>query len=71
MDTIDLRRGRLLRVRRGAGTTVTAHAGAVWVTEEGRLDDVVLAAGQSVALGHRGVALIEAFEDASISLERA
>jgi hypothetical protein len=70
METIDLRRGRVLRLPGGAGQTITARSGAVWITEEGRLDDVVLAAGESARLGRRGLALVEAFEDASISLER-
>ena len=69
METIDLRRGRLLRLPRSAGTTVMARAGAVWITEEGRLEDVVLSSGESYTLRRRGVALIEAFDDASISLE--
>lgn len=71
METIDLQRGRLLRLPRSAGKTVTARTGAVWITEEGGLEDVVLAAGESYTLGRRGVAIIEAFDDASISLELA
>lgn len=71
METIDLQRGRLLSLRRGAGKTVTAHAGAVWITEEGRLDDVVLGPGESFTLGRRGLALIEAIGDASISFARS
>lgn len=71
METIDLQRGRLLGLRRGAGKTVTAHAGAVWITEEGRLDDVVLGPGESFTLGGRGLALIEAIGDASISFARS
>jgi hypothetical protein len=69
METIDLQRGKLLSLR-GAGRTVTAHAGTVWITEEGRLDDVVLGPGESFTLGHRGLALIEAIGDASISFAR-
>jgi hypothetical protein len=67
METIDLHRGRLLRLRRAAGKTVTAHAGSVWITEEGRLDDVLLGPGESFTLGRRGLTLIEAIGDASIS----
>jgi hypothetical protein len=68
--TIDLQRGRFLRVRHGAGNTVTARAGTVWITEQDNPRDVVLRAGQSFTLGRRGLALIEAFSDASISFER-
>jgi hypothetical protein len=34
--TIDLQRGRFLRVMDGAGSTLTTHGGEVWITEEGR-----------------------------------
>lgn len=65
--TIDLQRGRFLRVRDGAGSTVTAHAGSVWITEKDNPRDVVLRPGQSFILGGRGLALVEAFSDATIS----
>lgn len=71
METIDLQRGRILRLHRGAGKTVTARTGAVWITEEGRLDDVVLRPGESFTLGRRGLALVEAFSDASVSVAAA
>jgi hypothetical protein len=67
---IDLQRGRFLRVMDGAGSTVTAHAGSVWVTEEDGARDVVLRAGQSLRLRRRGLALVEAFSDAAISFEQ-
>jgi hypothetical protein len=65
---INLQRGQFLRVVDGAGSTVTAHGGAVWITEENSPRDVVLREGRSVVLRRRGVALLEAFSDASISL---
>lgn len=68
--TIDLQRGRFLRLVDGAGSTVTAHAGSVWLTEQDNPRDVVLRPGQSFTLGRRGVALVEAFSDASISFDR-
>jgi len=67
--TIDLQRGRFLRVVDGAGSTVTAHAGSVWLTEPDNPRDVVLRPGQSFRLAGRGLVLIEAFSDASISLQ--
>lgn len=67
--TIDLQRGRFLRVLDGAGSTVTAQAGAVWITEQDNPRDVVLRAGQSMKLGRSGLALIEAFTNASVSLQ--
>ena len=69
MLTIDLQRGKLVRVREGAGSTVTAHAGLVWITEQDSLHDVVLQGGQSFTLGRPGLALVQAFSDASISID--
>jgi hypothetical protein len=68
--TIDLQRGSFLRVREGAGSTVTAHAGSVWITEQDNPRDVVLWPGQSFTLRRRGLALVEAFSDAAISFAR-
>jgi hypothetical protein len=67
---IDLQRGRVLRVMDGAGSTVTAHAGSVWITEQDSLRDVVLRPGQSVRLRRSGLAVVEAFSDAAISFDR-
>jgi hypothetical protein len=68
--TIDLQRGTLLRLTRGAGSTLTARSGEVWITEQDNLRDVVLRPGQSFRLARPGLALVEAVEDASISLEQ-
>ena len=57
--TIDLQRGRFLRVVDGAGSTLTAHAGSVWVTEEDSPRDVVLRAGQSHRCGAAESPLVE------------
>ena len=65
---IALQRGQFLRVVNGAGSTVTAHGGSVWITEQDNPRDVVLRAGQNMTLRRSGVALVEAFEDASIFL---
>jgi DUF2917 family protein len=68
-STVELRRGRLIRVS-GLGRTVHAHSGRVWITEENSERDVVLEAGQSFRLVHPGLAIVEAFSDASISIHR-
>jgi hypothetical protein len=71
MRTIDLRRGTILRLRGDLGTTVTARAGWVWITEQDSPRDVVLMAGESFTLARSGLALVEAFRDASISIGAA
>ena len=66
---IALQRGQFLRVVNGAGSTLTAHGGAVWITEERNPRDVVLRSGQNLILRRSGVALVEAFDDATVFLE--
>ena len=57
---LNLRRGQTLRVVDGAGRTVSAANGAVWITEENRPRDIVVEPGSSYQLSERGVAVIEA-----------
>jgi uncharacterized protein YcgI (DUF1989 family) len=62
-----LKRGQTLRVVDGAGSTVCARDAAVWITEENRTRDIVLEPGTCYELSHRGVAVIEALGEASVS----
>lgn len=66
---IDLKYGSRLRLRDGEGIAITAHAGDVWITEQGSRRDVILRPGQSFTLRQSGLAIIEALDHASISLE--
>jgi hypothetical protein len=64
---LQLTRGQTLKVVDGAGTTVTARNAAVWITEENRTRDIVVEPGRSHLLSARGVAVIEALGEASVS----
>lgn len=64
---LQLQRGQTLKVVDGAGSTVCAGNGAVWITEENRPRDIVLEPGACYRLNARGVAVIEALGDASVS----
>jgi hypothetical protein len=66
---IELTRGKAIRIRGGAGHVVYAREGSVWITEENSARDVVLRAGQAFRLGRPGLAIVEAFNDASIVFE--
>ena len=68
MKILLLARGETVPVRDGLGRTVRAHSGRVWITEENGGRDVVLEPGESFRLAHCGLALVEAFSDASISI---
>jgi hypothetical protein len=64
---LELRRGRVVRLG-GMGRIVQALQGRVWITEENSARDIVLDPGQSVRLVCPGLALVEAFTDAAISI---
>jgi len=64
---LQLQRGQTLKVVDGAGSTICAGRAAVWITEENRPRDIVLEPGTCYRLRERGVAVIEALGEASIS----
>jgi hypothetical protein len=47
-----------LKVVDGAGSTVSALEGSVWITEENQPTDIVLEPGESYRLRERGIALV-------------
>lgn len=49
-----------LRVRDGAGSTVCALEGTVWITEENQPRDIVLHDGACYRLRNRGLAILNA-----------
>jgi hypothetical protein len=58
-----------LRVVDGAGSTVCAVEGSVWITEENHGADIVLERGGCYRLRHRGVALVNSLGgEAAVSL---
>jgi hypothetical protein len=64
---VRLARGAIVRMCDAAGTTVSAHQGLVWITEENGARDVLLRAGQSFHFCRSGLALVEAWTDAALS----
>ena len=52
--------GQLLKVRDSAGSTVCALEGAVWITEDHQLKDIVLEQGQCYRLQNPGLAIVHA-----------
>jgi hypothetical protein len=45
-DGLFLEHRALVRIARGAGLLVSAHTGTLWITQQGKRDDIVLTAGQ-------------------------
>ena len=66
---LKLDRGQLLKVRDAAGSTVCALEGAVWITEDHQLKDIVLEEGQCYRLQNHGLAIVHAISGpAAVSL---
>jgi hypothetical protein len=55
---VHLEPDQTLRVVDGAGSTVCAVEGSVWITEENQPRDIVLKPGACYRLRERGVALV-------------
>lgn len=55
-----LRAREVLDVRDGQGLAVRCLAGALWITQDGDTDDIVLKAGQCFVLDRPGLALVSA-----------
>jgi hypothetical protein len=60
--------GQTLKVRDGAGSTICAREGTLWITEENSRQDVVLESGHCFRLQRPGTAIVQAFGEASVSL---
>ena len=68
MKSIALARGEIMSLRGAAGQTVHAREGTLWVTEERADGDVMLQRGQSFRISGRGLTVVEAFSDASVTI---
>src|SRR5580692_5774408 len=55
-----LRAREALDIRDGQGLAVRCLSGALWITQDGDTDDIVLKAGQCFALDRPGLALVSA-----------
>jgi len=63
---VSLRWGRPLTVSDGQGTCITARRGAVWITQDNDLRDVVLSGGESFMLEQPELAIVQAFDTAEV-----
>lgn len=64
--TLQLARGQILRVADAIGRTVCSTDGALWITEDGKLEDIVLQKGACHRL--RASALVHALSPATFSV---
>jgi hypothetical protein len=57
---LHLRAREVLDIRDGQGLAVRCLSGALWITQDGDTDDIVLKAGQCFVLDRPGLALVSA-----------
>ena len=65
---VKIARGQTLKLRDSVGSTICAREGTVWITEENSVKDVVLENGACYRLDRPGLTLVQAFADASLTL---
>ena len=58
-----LGKGHIRHVRGDKGRRVELLSGSLWITQDGDLRDVILAAGEAFDFDRRGDALLSAFAD--------
>ena len=63
---INLEAEASLRVEQAAELEIVCVAGVVWITQEGDLRDLFVAAGYSLTLSPRGLILVTALEPAAV-----
>ena len=70
-DKVCLAAGALFHVKgERQGSRTVAACGNLWITQEGRLEDVILAPGQSFRISQRGLVLIQGLQEAEFYLVR-
>jgi Protein of unknown function (DUF2917) len=61
-----LAKDELITIRDGQGKGIAVFHGRAWVTQDGDLRDVMLEAGESFAIDHPGLTIVQALEDTSV-----
>ena len=68
-SVLELALSQVLRLRGAAGQTISCESGKLWVTQEGRLRDDFLSAGQTLCIASAGTTLVEAVDGAPATLK--
>jgi hypothetical protein len=69
---LQLRTREVLDIRDGQGLAVRCVGGALWITQDGDTDDIVVKAGQCFVLDRPGLALVSApVGPATVIVEKA
>ncbi len=65
----DLCKRQLLALRGRRGARIESRRGAIWITQDGDLNDVVLNPGEAHVLDSDALVLIQALDAASVSVQ--
>jgi len=67
-DGVFLAHRAVLRITGGAGLLVAAHAGTLWITEEGEPRDVIVTSARSYRIESDGLAIVNALDPSSVTI---
>ena len=60
--------GQVVTLRHARGTRIRARYGAIWVTEEGSVDDHIVRPGETHIVGRDGRTVVQAMQPAWVAL---
>lgn len=67
-STLSLARDGLLALRDAQGTRIQCHEGALWVTQEGDIRDIVIGPGDALTLRAPGLTVVTAVQPSRLTL---
>src|SRR5690242_4073732 len=65
-STFNLPREGVVSLRDAAGARIVCLSGALWLTQEGREEDVILQPGESIRVSNDGLALVTALRSSEV-----
>lgn len=67
-STLSLARDGLLALRDAQGTQILCHDGALWVTQEGDIRDVIVGPGEALTIREPGLTVVSAVNPSTLTL---
>ena len=67
-DGVFLEHRGVLRITGGAGLLIAAHAGTLWITEEGDPRDIIVTNGRSYRIERDGLVIVNALQHAIVTV---
>lgn len=67
-STLSLARDGLLALRDAQGTRILCHEGALWVTQEGDIRDLIIGPGDALTLRAPGLTVVTAVQPSTLTL---